>query len=91
VVDGATKAGERRREEEEKREEKRGVREKLRASGDLVVVEEEGEEMNKPKPPYRITALCSVFSPSRLTSWMGPSGRRARVLETCIEVNMAAR
>ena len=37
-----------------------------------------------------MTALCSVFSPSRLTSWIGPSGRRASVFETCIEVNMAA-
>ena len=39
---------------------------------------------------HRITARCSVFSPSRLTSWMGPSGRRASVLETCIEVNIVA-
>ena len=53
----------------------------------LVVV----EETNQNQSPYRITALCSVFSPSRWTSWMGPSGRRASVLETCIEVNMAAR
>ena len=59
--------------------------------GDLLVAIKKETNQNQQPTTHRITALCSVFSPSRLTSWIGPSGRRARVFETCIDVNMATR
>ena len=79
--------GERERERERLRGFRDDERNGTKSAGDLLLGVIEWKKSNQ---THRITALCSVFSPSRWTSWMGPSGRRASVLETCIEVNIAA-
>lgn len=39
---------------------------------------------------YRDTFFCPSFSPSTCASYDGPSGRRASVLDTCMDVNILA-
>ena len=46
------------------------------------------EKKKKTKITHRGTAFSVSFSPSRLASWVGPSGRRARVRLTLEDVNI---